>query len=291
MADTKIQTVAVQQEDLRALYTQASLKETVYPVPDAQIQAHQIMYSNEREISLNAVENFTNSVKLSSYNSLIRNTIVELIFTATGNSTILQDYTAYNFLKEVEWAVQGTEQHKRKSPQLINSVLEMCESDSKKDKILSVAGRRDFLAGAVANGDVLRLYALLPLPFADLKIQNKKKPFPSYLLSEPIELKILFGAKADIFGTPANVTFTSARILYEYGKMPTLENYEKPSVETTENGSLIQRPIIYPFVSYWDHSFNLVATTAGDTAIPQVVELNQFRKGECVELLFLILII
>lgn len=188
----------------------------------------------------------------------------------------LSDYFAYSAVDQIRFSVGGTELLSINGNNMLNIVLEQCETLEKKEALLNASGRREFSTTgatqhdiqtntAISNGqDENYYYALIPCPWSSLSQMNKINPLPLHLLSEPVELQIIF-KKGSEFCTGIT-EFSEANLHFRYGKLGNTEQLK----------SQVYR---YPFHSHFSHEKNVAS---GGTS----VDLQGFRKGEVEQLLF-----
>lgn len=169
------------------------------------------------------------------------------------------DYTAYNMIDTIKWTVGGTELLRIDGNSIVPLVLEQCESEAKKSRILELSGYR------CTNQITRQVSAFLPLPWSSLNAKKfgSLKPFPLHLLDEPVELQIQLRQAGDCFGT-AVPQFT-ATLCFEYGKIADVSQLKKSVYK-------------YPFSSYFSHLYPIT------DAASQSIDLLSFRKGELREL-------
>jgi hypothetical protein len=234
-----------------------------------------IMYCNDVTLGFSSKTfGASNLFRFSRTYQFLAQVIMELKIVQDG--IILSDYFAYSAIDQIRWTVGGTELLSINGKQALNLVLEQCETQAKKEALLRNAGRRQYTTTGVGGQDLqtntaivnasddLHFYACIPCPWSSLSKMNAVKPFPLHMLSEPIELQIVFKQGAE-FCTDITA-FSEANLHFRYGKLGSPEQLKKE----------IYR---WPFNSHFSHEFTLAS---GATSI----DLTGFRKGEVSQLLF-----
>ena len=220
-----------------------------------------------------------NIFKFTKTHQLLSQIFIELKFDAT--SVPLSDYIAYSTIREIRYTVGGSETLTLRNPQLLNLVLEQCETQAKKEALLDLAGRRHFgSVGVRGDADNCRVdvqsnkalgsekvfYALLPLPWSSLSCEHKIKPFPMHMLEEPLEVELAFN-DGDQFDKNSAVTqFKSCSLHFRYAKFGNPEMMTKSVYK-------------WPFHNHFMHNHALSNTATS-------IDLNGFRKGEVTQILF-----
>lgn len=189
------------------------------------------------------------------------------------------DYISYSALEQIRFSIGGTELLSINGKQMLNIVLEQCETQEKKEALLDASGRREFTTSGTAgnnanyNIDVQtniaigadkKYYAIIPCPWSSLSKMNKIKPLPLHMLSEPIELQIVFKKGSEFCG--GVTSFKKANLHFRYGKLGNQEQLKNQVYR-------------WPFHSHFSHEYTL---SSGQNS----VDLNGFRKGEVTQLLF-----
>lgn len=218
----------------------------------------------------------TNMFKFSRTHQLLSQIVIELKL--AGTAVPKSDYIAYSAIKHIRYSIGGTEPLTLKNPQLLNLVLEQCETQAKKEALLDISGRRNFLSDGSTNTVDLctqdvqtnvslvteqTFYAILPLPWSSLSCENPIKPFPLHFLNEPLELEVAFKSADEFCG--GVTSFVTANMHFRYAKFGNPEMMKKSVYRWPFNNHfMVNKPI-----------------PAGSTSL----DLTGFRKGELTQIL------
>lgn len=247
-----------------------------------------IMYVNDVTLGFSNPNFGGNSIfRFSRTNQFLSHIIVRFKIQYVGDSSTIalsnannNDFVAYNILRRVRWSVGNTELLSIDGENLVDIVMQQCESHMKKAKVLKYAGVKvnkplaDGNANSLAGPLTVEYEALIPCPWSSLCAINRIKPLPLHMLSEPVELQIELRDKTDVFteGTDAgaSVSLSAANLTYTYGKLGNPEQLKNQ----------IYR---WPFTSIFSHKFTIPNTAIGTKVS---IDLNGFRKGEVKEIQF-----
>lgn len=196
-----------------------------------------------------------------------------IAYSDNDSHLVKEDYIAYNLIRRIRWTVGGTELLSIDGENLVDIVLQQCESHMKKAKVLECAGQVQTITGAnQLKNKTITYECLIPCPWSSLKAKcmNTIRPFPLHMLSEPVELQIELRQQTDVFGVGAGGTIgiNGAQLLFSYGKLGSMEQMKNQVYR-------------WPFTSVFSHRFNIDNKTTDETV---TVDLNGFRKGEVKEI-------
>jgi len=261
---------------------------TVYVENSNNISAlEDIMYVNDIDLGFqNPSFNGTSIFRFSRNYQFLGPIMVKFKISYAGNASTIalsnannNDFVAYNMIRRIRWTVGSTELLSIDGENLVDIIMQQCESHMKKAKVLEYAGVKVNKPQANANPNSLagpldvEYLALIPCPWSNIeaKKMNCIKPLPLHLLSEPVELQIELRDKASVFteGTDggATVTLSEAKLTFSYGKIGNPEQ-------------LKNKVYRWPFTSIFSHSFSI----PNDATVK--IDLNGFRKGEVKEIQF-----
>lgn len=186
--------------------------------------------------------------------------------------TSLSDYTAYSFIQEIKFTVGGTELLRVGGNSLVPLVLDQCETEEKKTRLLELAGMGGTdITDTTAGFSKRIISAFLPLPWSDIgaKCFDSIRPFPLHLLDEPVEMQLILRNESEVkVGT--SLTIAAGRLCFQYAKI-------------ANPGMLKNSVYKYPFVSQFTHEYSLPVVGV-TVAAQRSIDLLSFRKGELREL-------
>lgn len=248
------------------------------------------MYVNDIELGFqNPAFNGNSTFRFPRNYQFLGPTMVKFKVSYTGDGTTVaksnannNDFVAYDLIRRLRWTVGGTQNLLIDGENLVDIVMQQCDSHMKKAKVLEYAGVKiklpanDGNANSLAGNQTIEYIALIPTPWSTIatKKMNSIKPLPLHMLSEPVELQIDLRRKDEVFteGTDvsATVTLSDAKLTFSYGKLG--------------NNEQLKRSVYrWPFTSIRSHSFTIPNATLTEKVN---IDLTGFIKGEVKQILF-----
>jgi hypothetical protein len=243
-----------------------------------------IMYVNDIEMGFqNPAFNGNSTIRFPRSYQFLGPTMVKFKVTYAGDGSTKalsnannNDFVAYNLIRRLRWTVGGTEGLIIDGENLVDIVMQQCDTEMKKAKVLECAGVKvnipasDAAPNSLAGPLTVEYIALIPTPWSSLATRkiNSIKPLPLHMLSEPVELQIDIRRKDEVFteGTAvgATVTLNDAKLTFSYGKLGNNEQLKKNLYP-------------WPFTSIRCHKFEFKSAPTTST---NKIDLTGFIKGE-----------
>lgn len=233
-----------------------------------------VQYNNDIEMSFpNGKFSATNTFRFPRAYQFLKNIImkVDIFHEAANTATIVEDYLAYHMIKEIKWQLGGAEQATIAGESFMHIIMNQCETQEKKDKLLDLAGAAQVATeNQSIRGKTISYYAMLPFPWSSVETKKfgcMQYPLPLHLLGETLEIQITFRNQSECVGAGASIS--AASLSFEYAKIAS-PNQLKSTVYK------------YPWKSPFSFKYNVDATLGEKVSL----SLSSFRKAELVGLCF-----
>lgn len=285
MADSKINSVL--DDSIKSAVPGTQLSTVYVEAANNMKQLESVMYSNELELGFPAnTFGSTSTFRISNFHKLLSHIIVKFAYSVpiTANATCdsLNDYHAYSLIDNIKYTLAGSEMQIISGVSLLQMALDGCETQDKKAKLLAISKPRTTNHNLGQAAFEFSGYALIPLPWSQMKANNKM-PLPLHMASEPLELTITLKPKNQVISFGGNAAaaadalltqLSTAKLLFEYGKLADAMAYKNPSSDG------------YKYPMKVAHSHRYQAPSNGGRV---EVDLVGFRQAELLEIKFCVI--